>query len=367
MPSQHPQANDPNMETEKFKQQYKGVLQHFLQDISFQVLPCTYDPSMENAVIQYLKCQHFSVDYVLSIMPTIRASAWIAAGTYPFVPKNVQEIIAIYTTLMITVDDISKDNVDDYKDFQVRLLRKQSQPNPALRSIVQFMDVIRQTYGNFVSNMIMKETIGFVDACIFEQEYEGKLVLTQSTPEFPLYLRLKTGIAEVYSLFAFPQVLYPEEKFLSVYIPAVPDILKFFNFTNDLLSFYKESVISNDRLNYISNYSRVKNITPLQSLETISAELVTCIRNIRTTLADYPEMQGHMEQLFHGYIMFHMSASRYRLSELEMKEVDEVMKVVHFPSHDKKGDAVQVSSLYRRNFFEALTTIWQKSYFGIFK
>ncbi|KFG85270.1 putative trichodiene synthase [Metarhizium anisopliae] len=312
------------METDSFKRQYADILQRYLCGISYQKLSCQYDPSIEEAVVQHFRNLNFPNDFVKRIMPIIHASAWIATSTYSFTPRHVQEAIAVYTSLAVAIEDTSKESTHDLKRFQQRLFNRQPQPNFLLQAMVDCLVSLRGIYGPFICDMIAKSTAEYISVCAFEAKYDGTLRPTPSSPDFPYYLRLKTGVAEVYAFFAFPEVLYPEEAFLHVYILAVPDISRYFNLGNDLLSFYKESIVADERLNYIYNCSRVSNSTPLESIWSTHLALITCVENIRKTLSASPQMRRNIDQLINGYVMYHFGASRYKLADLGIQEVDEL-------------------------------------------
>ncbi|KAG8421886.1 hypothetical protein J3458_003722 [Metarhizium acridum] len=320
------------MDTDTFKRQYADILRRYLRGISYQTLSCVYDPSIEKAVVRHFRTLNFSTDFVERIMPIIHASAWIATSTYSFTPPNVQEAIAIYTSLAIAIEDTSKEYTDDLESFQLRLFNRQPQPNQLLQAMVDFIDVLRGIYGPFACDMIAKSTAEFISICAFERKYGGTLRPSSSSPDFPYYLRLKTGVAEVYAFFAFPEVLYLEDAFLHVYIVAIPDIARYLNLGNDLLSFYKESIVSDERLNYIYNHSRASNSTPLQSIWSTHLALITCVQNIRKTLSTSPQTWRNIDQLINGYVMYHFGASRYKLSDLGIGEVDEVRAKVCCPT-----------------------------------
>ncbi|KAI1095300.1 isoprenoid synthase domain-containing protein [Rostrohypoxylon terebratum] len=190
--------------------------------------------------------------------------------------------------------------------------------------MVQFLHTLRGMYGPFICDMITKATLEFFSMCAFEQEYDGTFAASSSTPDFPYYLRFKTGLGEPYALFAFPECMYPEDVFLRTYLPAIPYLVREFNLGNDFLSFYKESIVSDERLNYVHNSSRASRVTPIQALEDVRLSLIDGVQTIREVLAVDPQLQSNLDQMLHGYVMFHFGASRYRLSELGIPEVDEV-------------------------------------------
>ncbi|KAM4066548.1 trichodiene synthase (TRI5) domain-containing protein [Hirsutella rhossiliensis] len=196
---------------------YRANISNGYENLQTPIPPSAYDLSIENAVIKYFHTRAFAADFLRRTMPIIQAGAWIA---------TIQEAIAIYTALAVMIEDTSKENLDELKAFQRRLFRRESQPNQLLEAMAHFTGTLYEIYGPFICDMIAKSTAEFISVCAFEQEYEGKLALTPSTPDFPYYLRLKTGIGEVYSFFAFPQILYPEDSFLHIYLPVIPDLIR---------------------------------------------------------------------------------------------------------------------------------------------
>ncbi|KAI1452570.1 putative trichodiene synthase [Annulohypoxylon moriforme] len=319
--------------TKTFKLQYEDMLRGFLRDISFKIPSSRYDPSIESAVLKYFRSRDFTPDFIQRYTSVIHAGVWIATSTYPFVPAKVQEEIAIYTSLVVMVEDASKEYLTDIKLFQDRLFRKQPQPIPLLETTIHSLHTLRGLYGPFISDMMMKATLEFISVCAFEQEYNEIFSDSSSTPEFPYYLRLKTGLAEVYAFFAFPECMYPEEVFLRMYLPTVPYIVRYLNLGNDFLSFYKESIVSDERLNYVHNYSRANDLTPIQVLQDTCSSLANCVRIVRKALAADPQLCNHFEQFFHGYVAYHFGAGRYKLSELGIPEIDQVREHVCCPRY----------------------------------
>ncbi|KAL4995224.1 terpenoid synthase [Aspergillus recurvatus] len=277
------------------------------------------------AVLDGFRAQGLSSHFIHRAYPAIKASCTIAATTYAFVPAGVQQVIATYTAFAILIDDTTNVSTDDLRTFLARLCGGQAQPNLLLRAMLRFIgDVIPRFYGPFASDTIRKATIEFISACVLEAEYAGRIAVAPTAPDFPYYLRQKTGMAEVYAFFAFPTALFPESVFLPIHLPIIPDLVRYFNLANDLLSFYKESVVGGERFNYILNHARTNKLTPVESLRQTVSSLTRCVANVRATLAhpDARELQDAVTKVFYGYVVFHYSSARYRLSELDIPELE---------------------------------------------
>ncbi|EAA64685.1 predicted protein [Aspergillus nidulans FGSC A4] len=205
---------------------------------------------------------------------------------------------------------------------------------PLLRDMLRFIaDVIPRFYGPFASDMIRKAIIEFISAGLvlfnlyikfFETEYAGRITLALMAPGFPYFLRRKTGMAESYAFFAFPESLFPKSMFIPVYLPVIPGLVRYNNFANDLLSYCKESILGGERFNYTVSYARTNDHTPMESLRETASSLNACVANTRATLADVgsKDLHGAVTKLFSGYAVYHYSAARYRLSELEIPELE---------------------------------------------
>ncbi|KAL4812181.1 isoprenoid synthase domain-containing protein [Aspergillus spinulosporus] len=312
----------------EFKDGYRELLLQFHRSISFSKLECAAYPPVEKAVLNYFRAQGFSSHFIRRAYPAIKASCAIAATTYAFVPGEVQEVIATYTAFAILIDDATNVSTDDLRTFLARLCGGQSQPNLLLRDMLRFVaDVIPQFYGAFASDMIRKAFIEFISACVLETECAGRIAPVPTAPDFPYYLRQKTGLAEAYAFFAFPESLFPESVCMPVYLPVIPGLVHYINLANDLLSYYKECVVGRERFNYTVNHARTNNLTPVESLREMVASLNACMANIRAALADpdsrdSTDLQDAVTKLFSGYAVYHYSSSRYRLSELEIPELE---------------------------------------------
>lgn len=316
------------MDASVSKQQYGDMLRQYLHDISFQTPPeKPFDSLLQSAVIEFLQTCGFAPAWIDRMKPAVEAGAWIAKSTYCFVPRGVQEMIAIYTTLIITIEDSSERYLAHLKVFGSLLLHGRPQQNQLLEALVTQLRSLHRLYGPLASDMITKGTIDFVSACVVERTCEGRLQPSPTCPDFPDYFRLKSGVGEAYAFFAFPESQFPEHEYLPLFLPVVPDLAQIFNHGNDFLSFYKEYIVSDEQSNYISNYSQARNMTILQSLRAVMTSAVTSGRNVLDTLVGHPTMRNNMKHLISGYAMYHMGASRYRLDELDVAEIREARGV----------------------------------------
>ena len=82
----------------------------------------------------------------------------------------------------------------------------------------------------------------------------------------PMFLRTKVGAAETMVSMLFPQAAYPEEEHLMRYLPVVAELIMFTDMTNDILSYYKEFVLRDEKTNFVANFAETHDMSHLDVL-----------------------------------------------------------------------------------------------------
>lgn len=308
------------------KEEYADILSHFLKDIDFEMPSWGYDHSLEQPVVEYFQTQKWEPH---SKKKAVVMAQWMSTGLgmcYPFVNRESQIAIGIFAVYVLLIDDLAPHMSDALSEFQERLITNRKQKSDILQSLVNFLPTIGRFFGSYANAMITKSTIVFVYGCLLEQQYSDKSVAPPEAYSFPSYFRQKTGYAEPHAHFAFPQELYTEEACLKKYLPIIPDLCDFINYVNDVLSFYKESMVGSEKTNFICNYSNVHDISIQDALRRTCSFVVENARRIRKILAAYPEMLDTTNQFMRGYVAWYINQSRYRLSDFQIT--------------DKKGETI---------------------------
>jgi hypothetical protein len=307
------------------KTQFADIIHSFLHDMSFKMPDIEYDhQGMTGRLEEHFKAQQFSPQFIHRIQPILRWAAGIAVTTYPFVNCRTQEAIGIYTAYAITIDDFANQFKQDLKDFNRRTLSRQTHNNKLLQCFAEFLAATCPSFGQFGGDMIIKSSMEFVSACYFEaEEKELQLRFPSDAPDFPRFLRYKSGVPETYSFFAFPEDSFPEDRYLRYYLPSIPYVGDLFCYINDIFSFYKEFTMTGDSFNFIRHHALTHNVDVFQSLRELCNETVEIIRRIRTITAVDPQIHANVEQLIQGYVVYHLSQSRYKLSEIGITGADE--------------------------------------------
>lgn len=153
---------------------------------------------------------------------------------YPGHPPEVQLHIGIFTWLGFLIDDTNKRIASDLAHFQARFYTGQPQPSLLLD---HFAQTLRNTYRHYdpvVANTIVLSALAFVNSNALESRREfQELVPSQAAASWPYYFRDKEGLPDTYSGFIFPKALYPD---IGSFLQATPDMGRFINLTNDILS-----------------------------------------------------------------------------------------------------------------------------------
>jgi predicted ATP-dependent protease len=109
--------------------------------------------------------------------------------------------------------------------------------------------------------------------------------------------------------------------FLETYLPILADIADFVSYANDILSFYKETMVEDEDMNYICNLARARQITVLDALRVASDKALQCVRTIRAFLgqANGQGILDTTEQFIQAYVGRHVVEARYKLSDLDIE------------------------------------------------
>ena len=117
-------------------------------------------------------------------------------------------------------------------------------------------------WGPYGHGAIVKSLLEYIEGRVIEE-----LLTTHSDNEihvsaggWPLFLRTKAGGSEAISHMIFPATEFPEDQYLMKLLPAIPALIHYLDFTNDVLSYYKEHVIHGETSNFVANYSRAHQI-----------------------------------------------------------------------------------------------------------
>lgn len=265
------------------------------------------------------------------LMPMIPPSCAMAEMSYHGHNPSVKKVIALFTFFMIYIDDMSsRRDPAPFASFQHLYHSNQPQLDPILDHFATFLRSFWDFYGAFSANAIVSSTLEFVNGCYLESLTAG-MPVNQSATRFPYFLRSKTGVAQAYAFMIFPKT---EHKELTQYIQvsllitcagqfpselyplqAIPDICYWIDIVNDVLSFHKEE-LAGETENYVHLRAALSGEQPIVVVRELANEALKAAEGIEAVL-DSTQLEA-WKTFKVGYISFHLSQERYRLSDLQI-------------------------------------------------
>lgn len=311
------------MTDENFSRKELGKsLSESLCSIDFQMPLHGYDFSLEEAVMDHFRAQPWAEAHVEKAVKMAKGISTDVGFCYPFANKDIQAAYGIRGAYTLLVDDMTKELGPALDHCAMNLVLRRPQESPILQSLANWLGQSPAHQGAFVADTNIKSTIDHISGCIIERDYGSNMMVSRGALNFPPYLRTKTGSAELSAHFCFPETLYPESKFLHVYLPAIQDLYDYINHTNDILSFYKESILGQERLTYIPNFAQAHDLTLTKTFRKIIANVTENVQNIGTVFAESPQLLKTTEEFIQGYGVWYLEQLRYRLGELTIRIAD---------------------------------------------
>jgi hypothetical protein len=301
------------------------ILQEFLKSMKYDMTdkPITRNSKLEATMVRVFESRNLEPQYlkpVLRLLPLTCAATEMPYYNHPF---DVKVYITTYTTLFLYIDDACERYPSSTVPELARLVSSFGNSgefeNPNLSHFLRHVtEETPKFFGPYSTGAIIKSTIDFFCGCIVETKFPQGLNVPSSSSRFPRYLRLKTGCSEAYAHMIFPSCKFPEQIFLEKILPIIPDIIELTDMVNDILSFYKESVVGSEQNTFFMNSARLLGCDPVTLIRGVCCNQVNLARDVINTLA--PSREDYCLDTFlqylRGYLMWHCAQKRYRLSEI---------------------------------------------------
>ncbi|KAK2765588.1 hypothetical protein FQN54_008442 [Arachnomyces sp. PD_36] len=312
------------------KKDYEDLIHDFLQKVSYKNPKCILnDGDLRGYVEKRLKEHGMSDDTIGKMQHAINTGVDIASCSYSHLSVEARASIALFSSYFIATDDLSEDHGQEFQGYISQLVLGRPPELELLRGYTKAMSEKPERFGPFAGAMIIKSTLDYLSVTKVESEGVNLSRLSLDTLDFLDHFRGKTGIAEAYSYFLFPEDRYPEEKNLSRYIAAIPTLIQYFDYGNDVLSFYKEELSPTESQNFVHIQARLHGITPLESLKRTQEFTIGIIQKLRRIFADDPDLLEDIEGFIHKYIYYHLACKRYKLAELGIPAAVEATEEYH--------------------------------------
>lgn len=291
------------------KEEYREILCNFLYKNRFQTAKNDGDIE-KNILNHFLGYDEISEEKAKYLALHGAASA---EHFYPLHDKEVQLAIGLYTAYLGAIDDLGLAFLHDLRQFRHDVFHGTPRI-PLLRGYQKLCNDFGQYFTTFPTDKIAVGTINFVSSTVIELEAHD-FQRVSIAPNFPHYLRFMTGLVEAYAWFLLPKSVYSQERF-DLFIQAVPDVMDYTNAVNDLFSFYKESILSNEMNNPIHLRGQQSSTPVKDVLQSLPSEIEVYSSRIKAIVSNDPVLLKTVDAYLEGYIGFHITQPRYRLKEL---------------------------------------------------
>lgn len=294
------------------------LIQDFLLDMSFD---CNTLPSPRNRILEamaVIKVADLGLsNHDLQPIASIHSlSCHFAESCLPNQPLELKVYVAVYTWLLVLVDDIFL-NSPEIQTFSLKFGTGEPQGHPLLDCIARLLKYeTPKFFGSCVTNLIISSTLHGINGHIIESKFLHGF--PHSMSGFAAWIRAKTGYGDAYGYFIFSEREFPESEWLGCYIQGVPNLGNVISYTNDILSFYKERVRRREANTLISNLAEENGCDVVASLKDLCAHTVVMTHDIRQ---GYAREGGALLEAFDsyifGYIKWHLEMTdRYHLGEI---------------------------------------------------
>ncbi|KAH7176341.1 isoprenoid synthase domain-containing protein [Dactylonectria macrodidyma] len=232
-------------------------------------------------------------------------------------PLEYQVVVAQLTIFFFHAEDMLEQQPDVLRQLQLNVATGKPCGDPVLDWYARELTPrLWQHFDPLVANMVVVACYDFINGVGIElltQESQ----LHRKAPNFPDWVRFKTGLSPMYALLALARASDPKLATggFDKYIQTIPDVIVFTNIVNDVISFYKE-FLAGEKANYMSLRAQKDGVDVVAAMQTLADEGI-CIRDrVLAALEDEPEYRANFDTYAKGITHFHTSSPRYRLVEL---------------------------------------------------
>ncbi|PWY75212.1 terpenoid synthase [Aspergillus sclerotioniger CBS 115572] len=238
------------------------------------------------------------------------AAIMVSKLFYFYIDEFTQQKILLFVAHFWRHDRGDPTSVSAAKTFVPTLLSSTDQLPQVQQDYISLLHSLSHDYNAFDIGRIFKSVVDFMSGVIAEAEFLPRI--SQSPPSDGQFLRRMTGMGDAFAHLCFPRALNipPED-----YILLIPELDNFMDHVNDVLSFYKESIVGEEAENHILRHARLNGVSVQESVEHFMMLAEQSAGNIRRLAACTPELQRVMELFLQGYIRFNTECPRYRLKE----------------------------------------------------
>ncbi|KAF9878622.1 hypothetical protein CkaCkLH20_04114 [Colletotrichum karsti] len=239
---------------------------------------------------------------------------------HPRHPTIVQGYVGLFTWLVVMYDDIVGQNdqmVEEASLFHQRFFKGERQKNNLLEGIAVLLREAHDLFDPVMANLLQLSVLKFLTSNLLERHNGFQTFqITRAGEKFPDFYRDMSGMNVAYAVFCYPKEQYPD---VSQFIEAIPDMARFIDISNDVLSFYKEE-LGGDTRNYIHNRALTTGKPVLQVVEEVNIETIDAAKRVEAILKGRGVYEDTWNESVRGYMAMHTTNARYKLKDLGLGE-----------------------------------------------
>ncbi|KAK2011370.1 longiborneol synthase [Colletotrichum eremochloae] len=299
----------------------KPICTDMLKGMKYPGAPQLKKESVE-ALLKYMYERAVDIGYPLDTpisAKAFRLGYSLGLLCHPNHPTEVQGFVGLFTWLVVQYDDIvgQNDEMAEAQLFQERFFRGETQPNAMLEGLANLMREAPRWFDPVLANLLQISTLKFL-TCNLLERHKGflNMPVTRAGVKFPDFVRDLSGINVAFAVFCFPKAQYPD---VEQYLEAIPDMARFIDISNDVLSFYKEE-LSGDTRNYVHNRAMATGRPVLTELEVLKDEVVESANRAAKILKGRGKYEQSMHDSVRGLLAMHTANPRYKLQDLGLAE-----------------------------------------------
>ncbi|KAG2093541.1 uncharacterized protein F5147DRAFT_821158 [Suillus discolor] len=208
----------------------------FLQRCGLQYKNVSLDEAWYSECSQEAIKRGYPMDAILPYMPVGVA---MVSNAYDHLPGRATKMwMCFFTIICACMDDImiSGENIVHLYRFNELFANCQPQGHPVLNAFDGLLREVACHYSAPASNLIVTSALDFVSSMLLDNETKDMPISPQA-PSYPEYARMLSGVDYAYAYCVFPSTLPFQE-----YVQCIMDVAMVINYTNDILSYYKEEI-----------------------------------------------------------------------------------------------------------------------------
>ncbi|KAJ5157986.1 Trichodiene synthase [Penicillium coprophilum] len=297
----------------------KQIIKQMLDRIGFEPhkIPFAVDKEVEAQIRENLTTLDLDSKSFQQAEKRLLISVNLTHQSCTGLARDAKVLIAMHTLYIFLVEDFAEDFMDDLMEFGQRFILHAPHNSSILQAFDDHLRTLETYYGPYSATAMVKSSLEFVAGCVIEhQMVASQFHFSPAKKLAPVFLRPRVGASEFLAHTAFDQARFPEDQYLLQYLPAIPAMMQFADYINDVLSYYKEFVLADEKFNFVDNFSKSHGLSHIQVLRGLADHTAEVHASGRQAVSHDPKLVEAYDQWILGEIQLFTAHKRYHLVEL---------------------------------------------------